>query len=252
MALSLALIPLSGQVRISVVEMQRDLRSTWPGTPAALDFRREQGILTFHFGKSFVAIALMPGPIAWQDLEERSKRSWLWPEAEKTLKRHSQHFVITLESELGPRERAILLTKVCASVLVNCNAALGVMYGEVGVLARKDIFRDLAAESLRTSLPTELWIECFVAREGESRSRGYTKGLAALEHPELEAKGLPMTPQQLHSRLTGVARYLVEHGPIIQEGDAIGQSAEERIRVAFGHSSFGNKGTVMRLVYDAP
>jgi hypothetical protein len=252
LSLSLALIPLSGQVRISVVEMQRDLKTTWPGTPSALEFRREQGILTFSFGKAFVAIALMPGPIAWQDLEERCNRSWLWPDAEKTLKRHSQHFVLTLESELAPRERAILLTKVCASALVNCNAALGVVYGEAGILARKDIFRDMAAESLRTSLPTELWVECTVAKDGDDKSQGFTKGLAALGHPELEAKGLPMTPLRLHSRLTGVARYLVEHGPIIQEGDAIGESAEERIRVAFGHSAFGNKGTVMRLVYDAP
>src|SRR5262245_9753246 len=100
--------------------MQRDLKTTWPGTPSALDFRREQGILTFAFVKAFVAIEPMPGPIAWQDLEQSCKRSWLWPDAEKTLKRHSQHFVVTLESELAPRERAILLTKVCASVLVNC------------------------------------------------------------------------------------------------------------------------------------
>jgi hypothetical protein len=244
------MIPLSGEVRISVVEMQRDLKTTWPGTPTAVDFKREQGILTFGLGKSFVAIALMPEPISWEDLAKRSKHSWLWPDAEPTLKRHSQHFVLTLESENASRERAISLTKICASVLANCNAALGVMFGDAGVLARKDVFRDMAAESLRTSLPAELWIDCQVAPYGEGKSQGYTKGLATLGHPELEAKGLPESPERLHSRLLGVARYLVEHGPIIQEGDAIGDSAEERIRVAFGHSHFGNKGAVMRLVYE--
>lgn len=230
--------------------MQRDLKTTWPGTPAAVDFKREQGILTFGLGKAFVAIALMPGPISWEDLEKRCKRSWLWPEAEKDLKGHTQHFVLTLDSELSSRDRAILLTKVCASVLAHCNAALGVMYGDAGVLARKDVFRDMAVESLRTSLPTELWIDCVVAKMSESKSQGYTIGLKALGHPELEAKGLPDSPQRLHSRLMGVARYLVEHGPIIQEGDAIGESAEEHIRVAFGESQFGNRGAVMRLVYE--
>lgn len=237
-------------MRISVVEMQRDLKSTWPGTPPATDFKREQGILTFALGKAFVAIALMPGPIAWEDLEKRAQRSWLWPEAEKTLKRHTQHFVVTLESELSPRDRAVLLTKVCASALANCNAALGVMYGDAGVLARKDVFRDMAAESLRTSLPTELWIDCIVAKTNEMKSQGYTNGLQALGHPELEAIGLPESPERLHSRLVGVARYLVEHGPIIQEGDAIGESASEHIRVAFGQSQFGNRGAVMRLVHE--
>lgn len=237
-------------MRISVAEMQRDLKSTWPGTPLAIDFKREQGILTFNLGKSFVAIALMPGPIAWQDLERRCERSWLWPDAEKTLKRHTQHFVLTLDSDLSSRDRAILLTKVCASVLTHCNAALGVMFGDAGVLARKDIFRDMAVDAFRTSLPTELWVDCVVAKESETKSRGYTSGLAAFGHPELEAVGLPETPERLHSRLVGVARYLVEHGPIIQEGDAIGESADEHIRVAFGQSQFGNRGAVMRLVYE--
>jgi hypothetical protein len=248
--LSLALIPLSGEVRISVVEMQRDLKSTWPGTPLAVDFKREQGILTFTLGKAFVAIALMPGPIAWEDLEKRCKRSWLWPDAAKDLKGHSQHFVLTLESETSARDRAILLTKVCASVLANCNAALGVMYGDAGVLARREVFRDLAVESLRTSLPAELWIDCAVARVNKTKSQGYTTGLAALGHPEIEAVNIPESPERLHSRMIGVARYLVEHGPIIQEGDAIGQSANEHIRVSFGDSKFGNRGAVMRLVYE--
>jgi hypothetical protein len=246
--ISLAQIPLSGQVRISVVEMQRDLKSTWPGTPLATDFKREHGILTFALGKAFVAIALMPGPIFGEDLKNRAERSWLWPEAEKSLKNQTQHFIVTLESESSPRDRAVLLTKVCASVLANCNAALGVMYGDAGVLARNDVFRDLAAESLRTSLPTELWIDCRVARVNETTSQGYTNGLQSLGHPELEAIGLPESPERLHSRLVGVARYLVEHGPIIQEGDAIGESADEHIRVAFGQSQFGNRGAVMRLI----
>jgi Domain of unknown function (DUF4261) len=247
--LSLALIPLSGEVRISVVEMERDLKATWPGTPLPVEFRREKGILTFNMGQAFVAIALMPGAITGKVSETRFKQSWLWPNVEEDLKRHQQHFAVTLESDAAPRERAILLTKLCASVLANCGAALGVSWGEAGVLARKDVFRDLASESLRTSLPTELWIDCVVAKDGEQKSQGYTRGLAALGHPELEAKGLPEPPERLHQRLVGVSRYLVENGPIIQEGDAIGERAGEHIRVAFGESQFGIRGAVMRIVY---
>lgn len=236
-------------MRISVPEMQRDLITTWAGTPAPTGIAREKGILTFQMGKAFVAIALMPASMVSKDAAGRLKRSWLWPNVEQDLQKHQQHFAVTLESELGPRERAILLTKVCASVLAHCGAAMGVMYGEAGVLAKKEVFRDMAAESLRTSLPTELWIDCVVAKDGEQKSQGYTKGLAALGHPELEAKGIPEPPQRLHKRLVGVARYLVENGPIIQEGDAIGESAGEHIRVAFGESQFGNRGAVMRIVY---
>lgn len=244
------MIPLHGEVRISVVEMQRDVKTTWPGTPPPVDFRREKGILTFKMGNAFVAIALMQEPIPWRDLEPQCKAAWLWPDAAATLRRHTQHFALTLESEASARERAAKLTKICAAVLAHCNASLGVIFGEAGVLARKDVFRDMSVESLRTSLPVELWVDCKVGPAGEEKSQGFTKGLAALGHPELEATGLPESPQRLHSRLLGVARYLVEHGPIIQEGDAIGESAEERIRVAFGHSQFGQKGVVMRLVYE--
>jgi hypothetical protein len=248
--LSIAMIPLHGEVRISVVEMQRDVRSTWVGTPPPVDFHREKGILTFKMGNAFVAIALMQEPIPWRDIERQCKEAWLWPNAEDALKRHTQHFALTLESDSPPRDRAAKLTKVCAAVLAHCNASLGVLFGEAGVLARKDVFRDMAVESLRTSLPVELWVDCKVGPCGQGMAQGFTKGLTSLGHPEIEAKGLPESPQRLHSRLLGVARYVVEHGQIIQEGDAIGESAEERIRVAFGPSYYGHPGEVMRLVYE--
>jgi Domain of unknown function (DUF4261) len=60
---------------------------------------------------------------------------------------------------------------------------------------------------------------------------------------------LPSPPGELRERFHGLANYVLENGPVIRDGDTIGEDANEKIQVVYADSAFGHEGKVMRLVY---
>ena len=68
---------------------------------------------------------------------------------------------------------------------------------------------------------------------------------------ELEAQNSPEPPGKLRERFFNTACYLLENGPVIRDGDTVGDSAEDKIKVVYADSAFGNPKKVMRLEYRA-
>jgi hypothetical protein len=76
--------------------------------------------------------------------------------------------------------------------------------------------------------------------------------MEALGHMEFEALESPETFADLRERFMGLAGYVLENGPVIRDGDTIGEDANERIRVVYSDPAFGHKNKVMRLEYETP
>src|SRR4051794_6677557 len=57
-----------------------------------------KGILTARLGDEFIAIAPMPAPYPWTDLEGPCATSWMWPPQTPatTLKAHRSHVLVTM------------------------------------------------------------------------------------------------------------------------------------------------------------
>ena len=46
-----------------------------------------------------------------------------------------------------------------------------------------------------------------------------------------------------------IAGYLISEGPVIADGDTLGESEDEMLQVIYSPSEFGIEGQVMRFVY---
>jgi hypothetical protein len=64
---------------------------------------------------------------------------------------------------------------------------------------------------------------------------------------EFEIPRIDMPPQELRKWCVNIAYYMLEAGQKIKDGDTIGMSAEQQIRIRHRRSSFGVEGTVMQL-----
>jgi Domain of unknown function (DUF4261) len=53
----------------------------------------------------------------------------------------------------------------------------------------------------------------------------------------------------LRDRFLSLAGYLIENGPVIEDGNTVGADANEKIQVIYSASQFGHDGQVMRLDY---
>lgn len=246
---SLAMVPLGPNARYSAAAIVADLARQWPALPRATAVEEREGQLVFEVGSQPILIVEMPGPISWSDLEGPCSTSWLWPEAAEILQQHEKHLVVTTLSDAAPIERATLLTRVIASLLATCPEAPGVYWGDAALVVSAEVFQAFATEMEESGPPLYLWVDFRVGRSEEGQSMGFTVGLSALGHMEFETLNSPEAPGDLRERLFNFANYVVEHGPVIKDGDTIGNDARERIRVQYTASTFGLPSQVMRLDY---
>lgn len=251
MALSLAFVLLGPAAKISAGAIQSDLRETWRDLPEFGTPEKSENTISFQVGEASVVLGLMPAPVPWSDLEGPCATSVLWPQAAAAVRSHTRHLIVTVTAETGPLERSALLTKVCAAIIKACSDVIGVYWSQAALLVPPRIFRDFAVEILPGAPPLAIWVDFRVGRNPQGKTSGFTQGLAALGLMEFETENSPEPPGELRQRFEGLIFYLIEHGPVIRDGDTIGESAAERIKVTYSPSAFGNREKVMRLDYSA-
>ncbi|MDB5347582.1 MAG: hypothetical protein JWP89_5959 [Schlesneria sp.] len=243
------MVMFSDRAEVSGSDVCRELSARWPSLTAPTEIDAKENIASFSIGSAMVFLAPMPAPIPWSDLEGPCATSLLWKNAAQEVKRHQQHLLVTIFGELDPIEYSTLLTQVTAAVLAASPSSIGVYWGGATLVIPKPIFIDFAMEVLAEGPPLHIWVDFRVGSESDQTSSGFTAGMTALGHMELEAKNTPEAPGELRERLMGLAGYLLDKGPVIKNGDTIGEDANERIRVVYSKSAFGHDGQVMRLEY---
>lgn len=94
--LLLAMVALSKPALPDLAKLEKRFKE-YPPTSDLTDFKREADIISFsNKAGGFGAIALMPVPLPWSDLEGPCATSWLWPEAAQELKKHTHHLIVTV------------------------------------------------------------------------------------------------------------------------------------------------------------
>jgi hypothetical protein len=245
---STAMVALATDARLSVAKIERDLMSTWPDLPPPdLTHERDSG-LSFQLGDAEIILAVTPGPIPWSELEGPTVIKRFRRDAAKELKRHTRHLVVTVRGDLTPFVHSSILTQVTAAVLGTCKT-VGVYWVSAGLVVSPESFREFAVKSLPKAPPVPLWIDVRVRPKFFGGSSGFTVGLSAFGLMELECLHSPELPGELRERFVGLAGYLLQGGSAIRDGDAVGQNADECIRVIHSDSSFGRLNPVMRLLY---
>ncbi len=249
MALTISMVALEDDPQLSLTDIQQDMATKWPDLTPASEPEEKDGTLSFRVGAADVVIAKMPAPIP--DLEGPCATSILWPNAADDLEDHKSHVIVTVMGELNPVELSTLLTQATASLMAVTPSALGVFWCNAALLVPKDIFIDFAVKVLPHGPPLVVWVDFRAGQDEDQSCSGFTQGMKALGLMEFESKNAGESPGELRERFLGLAGYLVENGPVINDGDTVGQDANERIRVVYSDSEFGHEGQVMRLVYEA-
>ena len=238
-------IPQNNDIRDFLAAQYKEL-------PPASDFTGEQSTVLFDIGPSKIALIFMDAAFPWSDLEGPCATSVMWHDAATALQPHRAHVIISVLGELAPLEQATLLTQVTAAVLHASSAALGIYWGAATLVIPKQLFIEFAIEVLPHDLPIHMWVDFRVGRDEKGGSSGFTCGMAALGHMEIEALNTPEAPDKLKDRLSMLCLYLLQNWPVIEDGNTIGASDDEKIRVVYTDSQYGHEGDVMLLEYGTP
>ena len=250
MEIAVSMVLLRDEATPTLDAIKKEIDENWPDLQEATDFKESENTLSFSLGTSFVILGTMPAPFPWSDLEGPCQTSILWKNATSELKGHKRHWIVTVSGDLDEVELSALLMRATCAWMATCPEVLGVYWGNATLIVPKAIFTEFAQRVLPLGPPLDVWVDFRVGRDSEKTSSGFTTGMKALGHMEFEAQKSPEPPGELRERFLAQARYVVENGPVINDGDTVGEDADEKIRIVFSPSLFGHEDKVMRLVYE--
>lgn len=207
------------------------LEDHWKELPRPREIRHQGDTLGFELDGAAVTLSLMRAPIPWRDLEGPARAAWHWPEAVERLKSHQAHVIVAvLAPEKDRISTMLLLTRVVAAVAATADAS-GVYWGEGPVVNAPDDFVEEAQRTSSERLPLYLWLAFQLMRNPDGTFTLRTSGLRSFGLMELELVASRSKPAELVDRAFHFAHYLLDHGPVLKDGDTIGLSAQERLRV---------------------
>jgi Domain of unknown function (DUF4261) len=207
----------------------------------------EKGILLLRIAGGTAMVTLMEAPIPGQELQNVCRFAWYWREACETVNDHKAHLLVVLMgTKLSKLNSAVLQTRIVAALMEESDAVA--VYWGIALNSRK-VFLERSAEVARDRPPTELWVDYRLGLDEVGRLSMSTDGLKEFNLMEIEAKDVTTPPQELYGLVQGMAAYLITKGPIIRDGDTVGASAKERIRVRHRPSYWRKGQRVYRLEF---
>jgi hypothetical protein len=208
----------------------------------------KEGVFSFQVGDEFFAFLHVSAPYP-DDLEGPIATSWLWPREPtiENVKQHRSFLQVTMTGGAeDPVRRRLTLTAVTA-IAAKQPGVMAVYWQDASLVIFPPAFVATAEEITPQSPPLYLWVDLRAFRNEDGTTGLFTIGLAALGHMEIEIPRIKMEIGELREWLVEIMRYLLENGPVLMDGQTIGMSAEQQIRIRHCPSIFGHPGQVIRL-----
>ncbi len=212
-----------------------------------LDVTSGEKTLTVNFGKNFCVLALLDGPIPWEDLEWPCATSWRWREATSQMKKHTAHLMVSIIGSDGSTiERMLLLTKVLAAATAASHHSVGIYWGRSSLVHEPIQFIEEAKSADLQDLPIMLWIKFYIQQHPAQSFSVITIGLEAFERMEIEILE-SMTPLADMMDIAIGTAWLLLQGESIADGDTVGPNPKAGIQVKYENSIWERPGKVLQI-----
>ncbi len=169
-------------------------------------------------------------PDGWQPVAARSIH---WPAAAAVCARHRAHIIVALMgAPPNPLAGARTLSAVAGALMSMLPGnAFGALWNTTVLNSAETwISQSRRAFAAYPNLPIDLWRSMHPFKDQATAAPALvTIGLAHFVGRELELINPAHDMDTLLQRAHGLATYLIQHGPVIQDGHTFGVSATERI-----------------------
>ena len=193
-----------------------------------------------------VMVGLIDAPLPKGQIDDLCASAWYWRQACEATAAHRAHLVASvMDTPLDRLDAHLLLTDVAATSM-DRNAIAS--YWGASLQSREAVL-GLSAGISRELPPVWLWTNFRVSHDGRNGFSLSTQGMEGFDLREIEAKDVKRPGRDVFSLLVGMAQYLVAKGPVIQDGETIGDSPALDIRVRQAPSYWRDGATVYRVTW---
>ncbi|WP_298822635.1 DUF4261 domain-containing protein [uncultured Roseibium sp.] len=176
-----------------------------------------------------------------------------WPEAKSVIDNHAAHLIIGCLNQPNDHEEALhlaIMTTFVTAAALSLSGGIGVYWASGQLMVAPEGWQQAVQTVRGKGLPVEDWINLFWVQEDPGKVGAVTEGARAFLGMEIEFSPALLPPADIADRLFGVMRYLLVHGAVLKDGDTIGQSETEAIRVRFKERGRQFEGSVIELTFE--
>ena len=204
-------------------------------------------LLLLHEGYMLTVMKVgAPCPISADD--PCVQNAWYWPGAQAEVKRHKRHMLVSVSGGADAKRRAGLHGQMVAAVIGTAKDALAVHWADSDSLwPAAFVAKGIAPGALAP--PVMFCVAAKLSRDADGDVSAITQGLSAFGLMEIEARSFRGDPVALNGVILDLAKYLVEAGAVIKDGDTIGPDAKMKVRVRHEDSILVAGTTVYRLYF---
>jgi hypothetical protein len=243
----LAMVALNTPSALSPVALVQGFKGLSGVSVDLASLQAKDGNIVFEIGNDWATVALMPAPIPWSNLEGPCATAWWWPDATEKMKRHRGHMLVALAGETGHLlQRCLTLSHLTAAVALLTDAA-GVYWGGGSLVHEPQVFVEQAQDISFGNLPLHLWIDFRLEQNEDGSCRLFTTGMNVFDKMEIEIPHSTKAPAEILNLAQAIAKYLLTSEKMIREGETIGRSESEKVRVSYAPSVCDSEITAMRL-----
>jgi len=208
----------------------KDLKEDWKITLdlSKEDESKEKDMLVGDINGIMVAVALMPAPIPNNEAVDNAKTNYRWKDAVKVAEEHKAHILVS---------SALIKQENCTGINV------------LGTVLNPDMYRDFTRYYEENDMfPVENMIFIGLYGSEEEKINAYTYGMEGFGKKEMEILFSSQSPEDVYYFLQGVADYVITSDVILQDGETIGFSAEQKIPISQSKGIAVN-GITLKLGY---
>ena len=226
----------------------KDLKEDWKITLDLGDDseNKEKDMLVGNIGDIMVAVALMPAPIPNNEAVDNAKTNYRWKDAVKVAKEHEAHILVSLLGEPNLVDGAKLYTKIISALTKQENCT-GI--NVLGTVLNPDMYRDFTEYYTENDMfPVENMIFRGLYGAEDNKVSAYTYGMEGFGKKEMEILASSENPEDVYYFLQAIADYVITSDVILQDGETIGFTAEQKISISQSKGVAVN-GTTLKLGY---
>ncbi len=187
----------------------------------------------FLLGRGGMIALLNPeAPVAADLLNAAFDRSW-WIEGDRAhIAAHRSQLIIssTIEQDAPFADKSAVarIMSLIACISAHSAGVTGVLNAGVGIVHEPEAMADMLATLAEGEIPIPIWTDCAWHGQEDGDVSLSTTGFAAFLGHEIEVWHAPAAAQTVQDTVSGLMRYLLSEGPVIEHGDTCGATEDGR------------------------
>lgn len=208
-------------------EFKKLLKEEWQ-IEAEESPEEDDNTIVFNYHGSMISVGLMPTPIPDGEAEYHARKNYMWKDAEEITKQHQAHLMVAV---INMGATMVEAGETLAKVVAACCKQAGVL----GVYANEVVYQPeyylqfvgMVKEGM-FPIFNLVWFGLYPGKQGICSC---TCGMRSFGYDEMEIIDSKAEPSEILDFLSGIASYVISEDVVLQSGETIGFSADQKIPI---------------------